>query len=168
MVTNFGDKPELNQITQLTDLKYGNARFPAQYNVNHFTFVSDENGIANRYAGFFTTKKTGLDTLIMVGDELLRNPTQKEIDSTLKAWKKTEIDSMAVVSMTADSSYTFPLTNYESNLAETRTAGDDRMLSEVTQQGDQKNLYKLKIDEFALNKRNITAQPTAYGKKLMR
>ena len=168
MVTNFGDKPELNQITQLTDLKYGNARFPAQYNVNHFTFVSDENGIANRYAGFFTTRKTGLDTLITVGDEILRNPTQKEIDSTLKAWKKTEIDSKAVVSMSEDSSYSFPLTNYESNLAETRTAGDDRMLSEVTQQGDQKNLYKLKIDEYALKQRNVTAQPTTYGKKLMR
>lgn len=168
MVTNFGDKPELNQITQLTDLKYGNARFPAQYNVNHFTFVSDENGIANRYAGFFTTRKTGLDTMITIGDEILRNPTQQEIDSTLKAWKKTEIDSKAVVSMSEDSSYTFPLTNYESNLAETRTAGDDRMLSEVTQQGDQKNLYKLKIDEYALKQRNVTAQPTAYGKKLMR
>ena len=168
MVTNFGDKPELNQITQLTDLKYGNARFPAQYNVNHFTFVSDDNGIANRYAGFFTTRKTGLDTMITIGDEILRNPTQQEIDSTLKAWKKTEIDSKSVVSMSEDSSYTFPLTNYESNLAETRTAGDDRMLSEVTQQGDQKNLYKLKIDEYALKQRNVNAQPTAYGKKLMR
>jgi hypothetical protein len=28
LITDFGDKPELNQITQLTNLKYGNARFP--------------------------------------------------------------------------------------------------------------------------------------------
>lgn len=168
MITNFGDKPELNQITQLTDLKYGNARFPAQYNVNHFTFVSDENGIANRYAGFFTTKKLGLDTLVLVGDDILRNPTQKEIDSTLKVQKKEKVDSFAYVTMSADSSYTFPLTNYASNLAETRTAGDDRILSEVSSDGDQKNLYKLKVDEFTLSKRNIVAQPTEYGKKLMR
>ncbi|MEI8052982.1 MAG: hypothetical protein WCH52_04460 [Bacteroidota bacterium] len=168
LITNFGDKPELNQISQLTDLKYGNARFPAQYNVNHFTFVSDENGIANRYAGFFTTKKLGLDTLVLIGGDILTNPTTKEIDSTLRVQKKTAVDSIAVISVSADSSYTFPLSNYESNLAETRTAGDDRMLSEVTRQGDQKSLYKLKIDEFTLNKRNITAQPTEYGKKLMR
>ncbi len=38
-----------------------------QYNNNHFTFVSDENGIGNRYAGFFTTKKAGLDTLVLIG-----------------------------------------------------------------------------------------------------
>src|SRR4029079_10798479 len=64
LITNFGDKPELNQITQLSNLKFGNARFPMQYNTNHFTFVSDQNGIGNRYAGFFTTSKAGLDTLV--------------------------------------------------------------------------------------------------------
>jgi hypothetical protein len=71
-------KPSLNQITQLSQLKYGNARFPTQYNQNHFTFVSDENGIGNRYAGFFTTKKDGLDTLVLIGDEILRNPSEKD------------------------------------------------------------------------------------------
>ena len=168
LITNFGDKPELNQITQLTDLKYGNARYPAQYNVNHFTFVSDENGIGNRYAGFFTTKKLGLDTLVMVGDDILRNPSIKEIDSALHAQNKSDVDSVAVVSISADTAYSFPLTNYENSIAETKSAGDDRMLSEVTRQGDQKNLYKLKVDESTLNKRNVTAQPTAYAKKLMR
>ncbi|HRF26950.1 MAG TPA: hypothetical protein PKW54_06395, partial [Ferruginibacter sp.] len=67
LISDFGDKPELNQISQLTNLKYGNARYPTQYNVNHFTFVSDDNGIGNRYAGFFTTEKTGLDTLVLIG-----------------------------------------------------------------------------------------------------
>ncbi len=167
MITNFGDKPELNQITQLTDLKYGNARFPSQYNVNHFTFVSDETGIANRYAGFFTTKKLGLDTLVLIGEDILRNPTQKEIDSSLAQHKQNTIDSIAIVSISSDSAYSFPLTNYETNLAETRTAGDDRIISEVTNQGNEKMLYKLKIDEITLNKRNISPQPTAYGKKLM-
>jgi hypothetical protein len=158
----------LNQITKLTDLKYGNAKFPAQYNVNHFTFISDENGIANRYAGFFTTKKLGLDTLVMIGDELLRNPTSKEIEAELKAQQKTEVDSVAVVSASADSSYSFPISNYETSIAETRSAGDNRILSEVTSQDNEKNLYKLKIDESTLTRRNITAQPTTFAKRLMR
>ena len=92
LITDFGDKPELNQITQLTDVKYGNARFPTQYNNNHFTFISDQNGIANRYAGFFTTKKEGLDTLVLIGDDILRNPSPKEVDSTLRVYKKTDVD----------------------------------------------------------------------------
>jgi hypothetical protein len=41
-----------------------------QYQPLHFC-ESDETGIANRYAGFFSTQRTGLDTLYYVGDELL-------------------------------------------------------------------------------------------------
>lgn len=167
LITDFGDKPELNQITQLSDLKFGNARFPMQYNVNHFTFVSDLNGIGNRYAGFFTTERVGLDTLVLVGDDILRNPSAAEVDSILKVHNKTDIDSVAVVSITNDSAYTFPLTNYESTLAETRIAGDDNQVSEVTRQSDQKILYKLKIDENTLRRRNVSPQPTAYMKKQM-
>jgi hypothetical protein len=167
LITNFGDKPELNQITQLSALKYGDARSPMQYNESHFTFVSDENGIGNRYAGFFTTKKAGLDTLVLIADQILRNPSAKEVDSTLRVFKKTDVDSIAVVSVSEDSAYTFPLTNYQSTLGETRIAGDNNQVSEVTRQSDEKVLYKLKIDEMTLRRRNITAQPTEYMKKLM-
>ncbi len=168
LITNFGDKPELNQITQLTNLKYGDARFPTPYNSNHFTFVSDENGIGNRYAGFFTTKAEGLDTLVLIGDDILRNPSQKDVDSTLRAYKKTDIDSVAIVAVSSDSAYTFPLSNYPSSLAESRVAGDNNQLSEVTRQSDEKVLYKMKIDDNTLRQRNVSAVPTEYAKKLMR
>ncbi|MBK8611489.1 MAG: hypothetical protein IPL84_16510 [Chitinophagaceae bacterium] len=167
LITNFGDKPELNQITQLSHLKYGNARSPMQYNESHFTFVSDENGVGNRYAGFFTTKKEGLDTLVLIAGEILRNPSAKDVDSTLRLYKKTDVDSVAVVSISSDSAYTFPLSNYQSTLAETRIAGDNNQVSEVTRQSDDKVLYKLKIDENTLRRRNITAQPTEFRKKTM-
>lgn len=168
LITNFGDKPELNQISQLTNLKYGNARFPTPYNNTHFTFVSDENGIGNRYAGFFTTKAEGLDTLVLIGDDILRNPSEKLVDSVLRAYKKTDVDSIAVVAVSSDSTYIFPLSNYPSSLAESRVAGDNNQVSEVTRQSDEKVLYKLKIDENTLRRRNINATPTEYAKKLMR
>jgi hypothetical protein len=167
MITNFGDKSEINQISQLSNLKYGNARYPMPYNSNHFTFISDENGVANRYAGFFTTKAAGLDTLVLIADEILRNPSVKEVDSTLRVYKKTDVDSIAVVAVSEDSAYTFPITNYESSVAETRIAGDKNQVSEVTRQSDEKVLYKLKIDETALQRRNVTVPPTAYMKSIV-
>ncbi len=167
LITNFGDKPELNQVTQLSNLKFGNARFPTQYNENHFTFVSDLNGIGNRYAGFFTSKKEGLDTLVLIGDDILRNPSSKEVDSTLRANRKTDVDSIAVVSISSDSAYTFPLTNYPSSLAESRIAGENNQVSEVTRQSDEKILYKLKIDDNTLRRRNVGSQPTTYMKRLI-
>jgi hypothetical protein len=155
------------QITQLTNLKYGNARFPMQYNVNHFTYVSDENGIANRWAGFFTTEREGLDTLFYIGDEVLRNPSDKELDSTMVAWQKNAPDSISMFQVTKDSTYTFPITNYQSSLLETRIAGDRGQVSEVTRQGDYKFLYKLRVDSIALRKRNVNARPTEYLKRIM-
>ncbi|MGG9971254.1 hypothetical protein ACQ33O_05600 [Ferruginibacter sp. SUN002] len=167
LVTNFGGKAELNQISQLSNLKYGNARYPMQYNINHFTFISDENGVGNRYAGFFNTKSSGLDTLVLIGEDILHNPSEKEVDSVLKANNKMDVDSIAVVAISEDSAYTFPLTNYQSSVAETRIAGENNQVSEVTRQSDEKILYKLKIDENTLKRRNITVPPTTYMRNIV-
>jgi hypothetical protein len=159
------NRSEFRQITQLTDMKFGDARFPLQYNVSHFTFISDESGIANRWAGFFTTVRAGLDTVFIVGDEVLRNPDPLDLDSTLKAWGKNEPDSFFTFSITNDSVYSFPITNYSSNLLETKLAGESNLLSEVRQQGNLKFLYKLTVDQNTLRRRNINPKPTEYRRK---
>lgn len=166
MVDLLNDSKE-KQITQLTNVKFGNAKYPMQYNTNHFTFVSDENGIANRWAGFFATQRNGLDTLYYIGDEILRNPAPKEFDSTLMAWQKQEPDSVSYFQVYKDSTYTFPITNYQSSLLETRIAGNNGQVSEVRREGDFKFLYKLKVDEAALNKRNVNPKPTEYVRRVM-
>jgi hypothetical protein len=164
LVDNW-NKSEFKQISQLTHLKYGNARYPTQYNNFHFTFISDENGISNRYAGFFTTRRDGIDTVYRIGDEILHNPDRQELDSTLRANKETEPDSIYTFSITRDSAYTFALTNYQSGLTETKIAGETGLVSEVRQEGDLKFLYKLKVDESALKKRNINPRITEYRKE---
>jgi hypothetical protein len=164
LVDNW-NKSEFKQISQLTHLKYGYARYPTQYNNFHFTFISDEAGISNRYAGFFTTQNAGIDTVYRIGDELLHNPDQKDLDSTLQANHRTEPDSVYTFSITKDSAYVFALTNYQSGLKETKIAGENGQVSEVRQEGDLKFLYKLKVDESALQKRNINPRQTEYRKE---
>ena len=158
------NKSDFRQITQLTQLSFGDARYPMQYNTSHFTFISDETGIHNRFAGFFHTERAGLDSVYVVGEELLRNPDPRDLDSTLKAWGKTAPDSVFAFSITRDSAYVFPLTNYTSSLRETKIAGDKGLVSEVRQQGNLKFLYKLKVDEVTLRRRNINPKPTEYRK----
>ncbi len=168
MITNSApNKPELNQITQLTNIDFGDARYPTQYNDNHFTFISNKSGIMNRYAGFFSTKSAGVDTFVLIGKEILRNPTAEDVDSTLRVYKKNDVDSIAVVALSKDSSYIFPLTNYASGIRETTESGQDHQVSEVTRQSDEKVLYKLKIDEATLRRRNVNARPTAYMQNLL-
>ena len=164
LVDNW-NRSEFKQISQLTHMKYGNARYPTQYNNFHFTFISDENGINNRYAGFFKTERAGLDTVYRIGDEILHNPDRKELDSTLRAANQAEPDSMYTFSITRDSAYVFALTNYQSGLTETKIAGETGQVSEVRQEGDLKFLYKLKVDESALKKRNVNPKNTEYRKE---
>lgn len=159
------NKSAFRQISQLTRLNYGNARYPMQYNAYHFTFISDENGIGNRYAGFFSTERAGIDSVYVVGDEFLRNPDDRELDSTLKAWGKSEPDSVFAFSVTNDTAYVFAITNYQSSLKETKIAGDEGLVSEVRQQGNLKFLYKLKVDETALKRRNINPRATDYRRR---
>ncbi len=161
------NKSNVKQIAQLTNLKHGNAEFPMQYNTNHFTFISDDNGIANRWAGFFSTHRNGLDTLYFIGDEMLHNAPPKDLDSTLKAWKKTEPDSIRYFQVYKDSTYTFPVTNYQTSLLETRIAGNNGQVSETRRDGDFKMLYKIKVNEDALNKRNVNLKPTEYMKRIL-
>lgn len=161
------NKTDYKQISKLTDLKYGNARYPSQYNTTHFTFISDENGIHNRYAGFFKTERAGLDTLVFIGDEVLHNPQVEIVDSLLKEWGKTDVDSIGFVSVTNDSTYIFPLTNYQSSTLETRTAGAQQEVSEVVKLGDVKLLYRLKVDENTLRRRNVIARPTEYRRQII-
>ncbi len=120
------NKSEFRQITQLTNMKYGDARYPSPYNTSHFTFISDENGVANRYAGFFTTSRAGVDTIYVIDGQYLRNPDQIDLDTTLRMGKTSEPDSMFTFSITKDSAYVFPISNYQSGLLETKIAGDQR------------------------------------------
>jgi hypothetical protein len=159
------NKSEFRQITQLSKMKYGNARYPAQYNNTHFTFISDENGVANRFAGYFTTARAGLDTIYVIGENFLRNPDPQDLDSTLRNAGKSEPDSVFSFAITNDSAYVFPITNYQSGLLETKIAGDNGQVSEVRQEGNLKFLYKLKVDENSLRRRNINPKPTEYRKR---
>lgn len=59
----------------------------------------------------------------------------------------------------------FPITNYQSSLTETKIAGDLGQVSEVRQEGELKFLYKLRVDENALRRRNINARPTDFRRK---
>ncbi|RAJ03964.1 hypothetical protein LX64_02841 [Chitinophaga skermanii] len=166
LIDNWNKTSE-KQISQLTKLPYGNARSPLQYNTTHFTFLSDANGINNRYAGFFSTERAGVDSLYFVGNEILHNPDPEDLDSALADYGATQPDSIIAVTITKDSAYTFPITNYQVGIRESRGAGDQGQVSEVIKRGDYLRLYKLKIDTAALRKRNVNVRPTEFMAKLM-
>lgn len=156
------DKPEGRQITQLTDLKQGDARFPMGYSDTYFTFVGDQNGIANRYAGFFRSQTAGLDTLYYIGADILHNPDKPELDSMLTAYGSQQADSVKMMMLTKDSTYVFPLTNYADGISESYVAGTKEVISETARRGDYSRTYELKVDDRTLARRNVNTPLTSY------
>lgn len=163
LISNW-EKPDEVQISQLTTLHEGNARLPMQYDDTHFTFVSDRNGISNRYAGYFFSEGAGTDTLYYVGSDIYHNPDKPELDSALTAYGAPQPDSVKVLAITKDSSYTFPITNYSHGIVESNIAGQKQVISEVIRQGDFKRVFKLKADTLTLRRRNVSSAPTYFRK----
>ncbi|RAJ75552.1 hypothetical protein CLV59_109166 [Chitinophaga dinghuensis] len=166
MVDNWNKSAD-RQITQLTNMKAGNAKLPMQYNTMHFTFVSDANGIRNRYAGYFHSENAGVDSLFYIGSEILHNPEKEELDSALAAYGASAPDSVEAVTITNDSTYTFPISNYPYGILESRITGEKGELSEVVKYGDMKRLMKLKVDTTTLVRRNVSARNTRFRQDQM-
>ncbi|GAA4301772.1 hypothetical protein [Compostibacter hankyongensis] len=156
------NKTQDKQISRLTEMQHGDARMPTQYNDTYFTFVSDDNGIRNRYAGFFRATQDGLDSLYFVGTDIYHNPEPTELDSALQAYGSTQPDSVKVIAITQDSTYVFPITNYIHGIVESNIAGDQMQVSETIRQGDFKRVYRLRTDTIALRRRNVSTPLTTY------
>lgn len=156
------EKPEGRVITQLTHLERGNASFPMQYGPDYYTFVGDQNGIANRYAGSFHAIAEGLDTLVYIGADILRNPDKADIDTMLTTYGTTQPDSVKYVAITKDSTVVFPITNYSDGISESYEAGQKQVVSETAKRGDFSRTFKLKIDERSLSRRNVSTPLTSF------
>jgi hypothetical protein len=161
LVDNWNSSTD-KQISQLTDLQHSDARLPMQYSDTYFTFISDENGISNRYAGFFKSEANGLDSLFYIGGNIMHNPDQQDLDSALKEYGSPQADSVKVVAITKDSTYVFPLTNYSFGITESNISGDRQQVSDVIDQYGYKRVYKLKTDTTTLRRRNVTTRPTTF------
>lgn len=156
------DQPVHRQISRLTDLERGNARFPMQYGETNYTFVGDQNGIANRYVGSFIAQNAGIDTLYYVGADILHNPEPEDLDSLLMAYGSNQPDSVKTYQITNDSTYVFPLTNYADGISESYSSGDQRVVSETARRGDFSRTYELKVDEKTLRRRNVSTPLTTF------
>lgn len=161
LMSNY-ETPQGRIITQLTHLEKGNAGFPTQYGPGYYTFIGDQNGIANRYAGSFYAIHEGLDTLVYIGADILRNPDNADVDSMLATYGTQKPDSVKYVAITKDSTVVFPLTNYADGVTESYQAGQKQVVSETARRGDFSRTYKLKVDEKTLSRRNVSTPLTSF------
>jgi hypothetical protein len=113
----FYDLDKNNKVlTKLTNSSFNAETNPQQYNEKYFSYISEENGIRNRYLGYFKNILARYDTVVFFRDSIVTNPTWN-LDS-LKNTTDNRIDSSKVLSIYKDVGEIFPHTDYVSNIVE--------------------------------------------------
>jgi len=125
------------KLVKVTHTKKISETAPLQFDEKHFAYLSDQNGIMNRFAGYLDSLYDHTDTLVYYPDSIVTNPVYDYSDLT--AWPK--FDSMLLADIYRDTAYVFPVTNYAGNIIEHDVNWKTGKISEVFQQGKDKVFF---------------------------
>lgn len=153
-----------HDISPLTFFKYADARYPSQYNSRAITFISDENGIQNRYIAEVNSRKDGLDTFYFVGDKRYHNIALDSLQILLKRHRVARYDSVKFVVRTKEETKSYPITNYKNNIIESRyIAGKTPFLTDLKYTMYARQLYRVNIEDTkTMARQKLRIEPTSF------
>jgi hypothetical protein len=112
----FMPEGQPEKLLNLTNTPNYNEDYPQQADNRHFAFLSDENGIINRYAGYIDTVFSHFETTVYYKDSIKQ---YRNIDvAKLRAEYGQVIDSLETEKIYKDTAYYFAITNLSRGLLE--------------------------------------------------
>lgn len=106
----------LKKLIRVTVTPHFSESLPVQLSDTLFAFLSDENGVRNRYAGYFESIFAGYDTVYYFQDSTVTNPAWS-LDS-LSSRQRANLDSIRVYDVYEDTARTFPITDFFTGIME--------------------------------------------------
>ncbi len=113
-----------NKAKRVTNTPHISEKQPMGYQGRYFTYLSDEAGIRNRYAGYFEPVFSHYDTVVHyynnnreTWDSVITDTTLT-LDSILRDTSTYLVDTVEYEPVYKDSAITFPITNYAGNIGE--------------------------------------------------
>lgn len=110
----YNYKTKSDKLVKITHTKNISETAPIQIDSSHFAYLSDQNGIMNRFAGYLDTVYDHTNTVVYFTDSTVVNP---KFDIS-NVYEREDFDSIKYVKIYRDTAYTFPITNYASNILE--------------------------------------------------
>ena len=105
-----------SELTRVTNTEFINERSPEQYDSINISYLSDANGITNRYVGRFESVSAGRDTVVFFKDSMVTNPTWN-LDS-LQKLPNNGIDSIHRIEKIIDVVKGYSITNSAESILE--------------------------------------------------
>jgi len=138
------------ELLRVTSTPNYSESMPVQLNDSLFAFLSDNNGINNRYAGFFESVFTGHDTVYYFQDSTVTNPAW-QLDA-LTAKQRAKLDSVRVIETYRDTAYTFPITDFFTNIIEHDVSPKAKKTVDLHLLGSRYEFFVSDINDSSLNK----------------
>lgn len=112
----YDEKSEDKKVLiNLTNTPYLNEKFPGQIDSVRFAFLSDLNGIQNRYAGYLDSIYKGDKYTIFYKDSIKEHGPTEDVQMILSR-DAAVIDSFQKASVYKDTAYFFPITDNTRNI----------------------------------------------------
>jgi hypothetical protein len=127
-----------NEAVQLTHTPFASERQPIAFDTTYFAYLSDENGIYNRYAGYLEDYIHHYDQVIDLVDG---GQIVMHIDSTLEKLDSSSIDSISIRPVIKQRSINHLLTNNITHIREQAQAGRRNKNAELLLEGEQYTIY---------------------------
>ena len=121
------DEKKDRQLVQITNTPYANEYLPTLYDSTHIAFLSEENGINNRYVAHFDSVFVRQDVRVYYPDSFALNPTYPLENLQQKGL----IDTIIYQNIYKKTATAYPITNYSQGILEADIAaksGEDIQL----------------------------------------
>ncbi len=116
------------ELIRVTNTPWALESMPMDYDAGHFSYLSDKNGINNRYIAYFDSTVSHYDTLVWFGDSATVNPSN--LDSLRKIYGHI-IDSITTRPVYMDIAVSYPVTNHAQGIMEQDLAVKARKSAEL-------------------------------------
>jgi hypothetical protein len=161
-----------NELVRITETPFTDERFPIAVDSAHFSFVSNENGVVNRFSGYLEPFIAYHQAVIYMKDGVeakaldMSKPTEwplarilvflAPLDSVLKNIDSTLIDSIRFAPVYKKKAKSWNQTNYDRNIQFQHSSVRAGKLAEIIHRENKTLFYVRKIDALASTPVRIT------------
>ncbi|MGB3075923.1 MAG: hypothetical protein WBB36_11410 [Chitinophagales bacterium] len=162
----YNTKTKSKELVRFNHTPAANENNPSLFNTDYFSYLSDENGISNRYIAYIDSLFDHYDQYYYFKDSTVVNPAYN-IDSVITSGKL-HLDSTQQVPVYRDTVRSFPQTNYSKSILEQDVATRAGKIAQVLKNNGRYEFSLVKIPKEVDRATLPVLTNTAYANQLLR
>ncbi len=161
----YNTKKKSKELVRVNDTPAANETKPALFNTEYFSYLSDQNGINNRFVAYIDSYFHHYDHYYFFHDSTVVNP-EYNIDSLI-ASDNLVLDSSQQVPVYKDTIKSFPQTNYSKGILEQDAAFRAGKMAQIMKNNNRYEFSLIKIEDSIDRSQLPQLTNTEYANQLL-